>query len=98
MNLLPQNPKSRQAALIGMLAAVLLFGFGFFYIRYFAQESPAVFDETALPQASQNAVYTIERNITALQEELKNGFYASLKKYRWIPDTTAPGKANPFIQ
>ena len=40
----------------------------------------------------------IEGNVVGLREELKNDFYASLKRYAWPTNATAPGKKNPFAE
>lgn len=102
MNLLPQNPKTRQMVLLAIVAGVLLIGFGFFFTSYF---TPATPDEIQRIQAeratsgrsvSEGEVKRIEGNIAALQKELENDFYKTLRKRSVSSDAAAPGKKNPF--
>ena len=100
MRFLPDNLRKKQRVLFGVLAGAVLSGFSFIYIIYFVPSgaSPAVESGSLGGQGvSENVVRRIERDISGLREELRHEFYASLRKFRWTPDKTAPGKANPFI-
>lgn len=102
MNFLPKNPRSRQLVLLAIAIGTILIGFGFFFLQYFTpatpQEIQQIQAEKGAQGVSESAVKKIEGNITALQQELGNDFYVSLRKHFVARDTTAPGKQNPFIQ
>lgn len=88
--------------LIGIIAVVLLAGFGFFFTSYFTPATPEEIKKIQEEKAkqgrgvSEGEVKKIEGNITALQKELENDFYKTLRKRSVSPDTAAPGKQNPF--
>src|SRR3990167_1684997 len=95
MNILPQNPKTRKTALIIIGAGLALVSFVFLYVSYFA---PSPSDEIPLSVAgekvqvlSEQAVKKIDRDISSIENELKNDFYKSLRRRVWTPDRTAPG-------
>ena len=100
MNFLPQNPKTRNMALIIIAVALTLFVFVFIYIYYFASGENASQDQI-IPNsdsmtASEQAIKRIDRDISAIENEMKDDFYKSLRKRVWTPDATAPGNNNPF--
>lgn len=102
MNLLPQNPKTRQTVLLVIVAGVVLLGFGFFFITYFTPATPEEIQQIQAQRAAQGGavseseVKRLEGGITAMKKELENDFYATLRK-RLVPaDQTLPGKENPF--
>lgn len=98
MNFSFHNPRQRLIALLATAGIIVVAVFGYMYVGGFGS---SVSDTTAVPATtsavSQAAVRTVQQNIITLQEELKNTFYASLKKISWDPDTTKPGTADPFI-
>lgn len=89
-------------ALVGIVVVVLLGGFGFFFTSYFTPATPEEIQRiqaekgTQGRSVSEGEVKRIEGNITALQKELENDFYKTLRKRLASPDTAAPGKQNPF--
>ena len=103
MNFLPQNPKTRKTALIIIGAGLALVSFVFLYVTYFAP-SPlsgeitlSVSGEKA-QALSEQAVKKIDRDISSIENELKNDFYKSLRKRVWTRDKAAPGNKYPFTK
>ena len=102
MNFLPQNPKTRQMVLIGIIVGVLLLVFGFFFATYFTPTTPEEIQRIQAEQGgqgrsvSEGEVKRLEGGIIGLKKELENDFYKTLRKRAISPDTTAPGKQNPF--
>lgn len=102
MNLLPQNPKTRQMTLLVIVAGILLLGFGFFFINYFTPATPEEIQRIQAEKAasgrgvSEGEVKRIEGGLTGLKKELENDFYKALRKRSVSPDTAEPGKQNPF--
>ena len=102
MNILPQNPKTRKTALIIIGAGLALVSFVFLYVTYFA---PSPSDELPLSVSgllaqvlSEQAVKKIDRDISSIENELKNDFYKSLRKRVWTRDKAAPGNKYPFTK
>ena len=100
MNFLPQYPKTRKTVLIIIGAGLALVSFVFLYVTYFA---PSPSDEIPLSVSgkkaqvlSEHAVTTIDRDISSIENELKNDFYKSLRRRVWTPDQAAPGNKYPF--
>ena len=102
MNILPQNPKMRKTVLIIIGAGLSLVIFVFVYVTYFA---PSTSDEISLSVSgekaqvlSEQAVKKIDRDISSIENELKNDFYKTLRKRVWTPDKTATGNKYPFTK
>ena len=83
MNFLPQNPKTRKTVLIIIGAGLALVSFVFLYVTYFA---PSPSDEIPLSVSgkkaqvlSEQAVKKIDRDISSIENELKDDFYKSLR-------------------
>ena len=83
-------------------AGLALFSFVFLYITYFASspsgELPISVSGEKAQALSEQAVKKIDRDISAIENELKDDFYKSLRKRVWTPDKTAPGNKNPFTK
>ena len=102
MNFLPQNPKTRKTVLIVIGAGLALVSFVFLYITYFAPspsgEIPLSVSGEKAQALSEQAVKKIDRDISSIENELKNDFYKSLRKRVWTPDKAAPGNKYPFTK
>jgi len=91
-----KNPRHRQWAIIGGVLVIALVGVWYLFFSGSGSSAP----ESTTPEGSaisQEAVKSVQKNITILQEELKNSFYANLKKVSWIPDDTQAGNKTPFV-
>lgn len=101
MQLLPQNPRKRKLVFIAGGAGAILIGFILFFSMYGSPETISDVQQTADiggGRISEGSLKIIEGNIGVLRGELREEFYASLKRYKWRTDTTAPGKNNPFTE
>lgn len=82
--------------------SLALFSFAFLYIYYFTPEKGETRNEQSPPNdlksLSEQAVKKIERDINAIENELKDDFYKSLQKHIWSPDVSVPGNKNPFAK
>jgi len=102
MNFLPQNPKTRKTVLIVIGAGLALISFVFLYITYFTPspsgELPISVSGEKAQALSEQAVKKIDRDISAIENELKDDFYKSLRKRVWMPDKATPGNKYPFAK
>ena len=102
MRFLPQNPKTKNLALILIAGGFLLFAFGFFYITYFAPASPSEgateLSGTTQKAISEQAVKKLDDDITDITNELGNDFYKRLVPHPLKKDAAVAGRNNPFLK
>ncbi len=79
--------------------AVALAAFVYLYLAFFSfPESQALRSEDIRKKVSEETVRKIDQDITDIERELADPFYAGLKKNTWVPNTAVAGKRNPFVE
>ena len=83
-----------------VILAVCVFGVVLFRTFYYipSDEIPLSVSGEKVQVLSEQAVKKIDRDISSIENELKNDFYKSLRKRVWTPDKAAPGNKYPFTK
>ncbi|MEK7452610.1 MAG: hypothetical protein AAB614_00045 [Patescibacteria group bacterium] len=106
-NFLPKNEKTKQDLMTIILIISTLIVFVMIYNSYF-KKAPiiSVVDDVkktsvgviSSAEASRIIVDKVKKDIKRIQDELKNPFYSSLKKYEPASsEMVSPGRGNPFV-